>query len=388
MRNLRQCAKEFCMLGLLAVLALIACLPTAAQDANIIKGSVRNQTRGEPAVGADVLLVRLDRQMQEETRAKTDAHGTFTLNVQYPGKPYLVRVLHQGVSYDQQASAGDALSIQVFDAARRVRGITGTIEILRTGTVGNLLHVSDMVEIKNESSPPLTQAGERTFEVYLPANAKIDSVLAAGPEKMSMTISAALVPGQPGHYTVNFPLRPGATKFAFNYDLPYDGHVAFQTRHAYPLQQMAVMIPPTMKFSSRSRAFKILPIGNSGYQVQAANQLQEGEGPGFEVSGTGALPPLGDQGKKQARSQSPAVPNRVVSAPRRGALPSLANIDTRLKQTQPPSQSLVLAGLTSVLLATCVLLVWRARKARSFSAAQSVAPRPRQGNRPQPDWKL
>jgi len=203
-----------------------------------------------------------------------------------------------------------------------------------------------------------------------------------------MTISAALVPGQPGHYTVNFPLRPGATKFAFNYDLPYDGHVAFQTRHAYPLQQMAVMIPPTMKFSSRSPAFKILPIGNSGYQVQAANQLQEGEGPGFEVSGTGALPPLGDQGKKQARSQSPAVPNRVVSAPRRGALPSLANIDTRLKQTQPPSQSLVLAGLTSVLLATCVLLVWRARKARSFSAAQSVAPRPRQGNRPQPDWKL
>src|SRR2546429_6808214 len=171
---------------------------------------------------------------------------------------------------------------------------------------------------------------------------------------MSMTISAALVPGQPGHYTVNFPLRPGATKFAFNYDLPYDGHVAFQTRHAYPLQQMAVMIPPTMKFSSRSPAFKILPIGNSGYQVQAANQLQEGEGPGFEVSGTGALPPLGDQGKKQARSQSQAVPNRVVSAPRRGALPSLANIDTRLKQTRSEEHT---SELQSRLHLVCRLLL-------------------------------
>ncbi len=380
--------KEFCPRRALPVLALLACCSSASLGANYITGAVRNQSRGEPAAGDEVILARLETGIQEEARAKTDSQGSFTLNVQHPDKPYLVRVIHQGVSYDQQASAGQALSIQVFDAATHVQGITGTIEILRTGTIGSLLHVSDMVEIKNESSPPLTQAGERTFEVYLPANAKIDSVLAAGPEKMSMTISAALVPGQPGHYTVNFPLRPGATKFAFNYDLPYDGHVAFQTRHAYPLQQMAVMIPPTMKFSSRSRAFKILPIGNSGYQVQAANQLQEGEGPGFEVSGTGALPPLGDQGKKQARSQSPAVPNRVVSAPRRGALPSLANIDTRLKQTQPPSQSLVLAGLTSVLLATCVLLVWRARKARSFSAAQSVAPRPRQGNRPQPDWKL
>jgi hypothetical protein len=200
-------------------------------------------------------------------------------------------------------------------------------------------------------------------------------------------ISAAPVSGELGHYAVNFPLRPGATKFAFNYDLPYRGHAAFQTRHAYPLQQMAVMIPLAMKFSSRSPAFRILSIGNSHYQVHTANQLQVGEGPGFEVSGTGALPPLGDQDKTPARSQSPAVPNRVVSPPDRGALPSLANIDTRLKQTEP-SQSLVLGGVTSVLLAACVLLVWRARKARSFSAAQTLGPRSRQGNRPQPDWKL
>jgi hypothetical protein len=366
--------KEFCPRRMLSVLPLLACFSTAALGANDITGSVRNQSRGEPAAGDEVILARLDKGMQEEARAKTDSQGAFTLNVQHPDKPYLVRVFHQGVSYDQQASAGQALSIQVFDSAKQVQGITGTIEILRTGTVGNLLHVSDMVEIKNESSPPMTQAGERTFEVYLPANAKIDSVLAAGPGKMGVIISAAPVPREPGHYAVNFPLRPGATKFAFNYDLPYRGHAAFQTRHAYPLHQMAVMIPPTMKFSSRSPAFKILPVGNSHYQVQAANQLQAGEGPGFEVSGTGALPPPGDQAKPQAQSQSPAVPNRVVSAPGRSALPSLANIDTPLKQTQPPSQSLVLGGLTSVLLVACVLLVWRARKARSFSAAQTVAP--------------
>jgi hypothetical protein len=388
MMDHRLCAKRLCMRGFLAALALLVCLSTAARGATNITGSVRNQSRGEPAAGDDVMLTRLDKGMQEKARAKTDSQGAFNLNVQYPDKPYLVRVFHQGVSYDHQASVGQTLIIQVFDAATHVQGITGTIEILRTGTVANLLHVSDMVEIKNESSPPLTQAGERTFEVYLPANAKIDSVLAAGPGEMGVMISVAPVPGEPGHYAVNFPLRPGATKFAFNYDLPYRGHAAFQTRHAYPLKQMAVMIPPTMKFSSRSPAFKILPVGNSRYQVQAADHLQAGEGPGFEISGTGALPSLGDQAKSQARSQSPAVPNGVESVPDRGALPSLANIDTRLKQTQPPSQSFALGGVTSILFAACVLLVWRARKARSFSAAQTVAPRPRQGNRPQPDWKL
>jgi hypothetical protein len=380
--------KEFCPRRMLSVLALLACFSTAAMGANYITGSVRNQSRGEPAAGDDVILAGLGTGMQEEARAKTDSQGAFNLNVQYPDKPYLVRVFHQGVSYDQQASAGQVLSIQVFDAATHVQGITGTIEILRTGTVGDLLHVSDMVEIKNESSPPLTQASERTFEVYLPANAKIDSVLAAGPGQMGVMISAAPVSGELGHYAVNFPLRPGATKFAFNYDLPYRGHAAFQTRHAYPLQQMAVMIPPTMKFSSRSPAFRILPVGNSRYQVQTANQLQAGEGPGFEVSGTGALPPLGDQAKPQARSQSSAVPNRVESVPGRSALPSLAYVDTRLKQTQPHSQSQVLGGVTSALLAACVLSVWRARKARIFSAGQTVATRPRQSDHPQPDLEL
>ena len=368
------------MRGLPAALALTLCCSTAALSANSISGSVRNQSCGEPAAGDDVILVRLDGRLQEEARAKTDAHGVFTLDAQHPDKPYMVRVFHQGVSYDQQASVGQVLSIQVFDAAPEVRGITGTIEILRTGTNGNFLHVSDMIEIKNASRPPLTQAGERTFEVYLAAAAKIDSVLASGPGKIAAIIFAAPVPGEPGHYTVDFPLRPGATKFAFNYDLPYRGHAAFQTRHKYPLEQLAVMIPTDMKFSSRSPAFEILATGNTRYHVHAVNQVEAGAGPKFEVSGIEALPPVGDQASSHPFSLSPASPNPTSSPPVRANLPLLVSIDSPLKQTQPPSQLLVLVGMTSVLLAACAILIWRGRKARSFSAAQTAAPqtRPRQ----------
>src|SRR6266481_3485534 len=371
MMNPRQHSNGFSVWRLLAALAALAFCSTGALGGNDITGSVRNETLGQPAIGDEVLLLRLgpDKGIREEAHAKTDARGTFRLEARYPDLQYLVRVTHQGVSYDQRALAGAALTIGVFDVAPHVSRVTGTIEILRAGTKGHLLHVSDMVEIKNESFPPLTQANEHTFEASLPPNAKLDSVLAAAPGKLAIIISAASVPGEPGHYTVNFPLRPGATKFAFNYDLPYDGHVAFHPKFAFPVQQLAVMISPTMKFSSSSPAFKILATGNSRYQVHTASRVKAGAGPEFEVSGTGALPPLGDQAKSQARSQSTAETNRVVSAPGRGALPSLANIDTHLKQTQPPSQSLVLAGLTAVLLATCVVLIWRARKTRSFSAA-------------------
>jgi len=138
MMDHRLCAKRLCMQGFLAALALLVCLSTAARGATNITGSVRNQSRGEPAAGDDVILTRLDKGMQEEARAKTDSQGAFNLNVQYPDKPYLVRVFHRGVSYDQQASVGQALIIQVFDTATHVQGITGTIEILRTGTVWKL----------------------------------------------------------------------------------------------------------------------------------------------------------------------------------------------------------------------------------------------------------
>src|SRR6266852_4551497 len=364
MMNLRLHSERFCARRLLSALAVLACSSAAALGANNITGSVRNQSRGEPAIGDEVILIRLDKGMQEEARAKTDATGAFTLNLQYPDKPYLVRVVHQGVSYEQRAFDGDALSLQVFDVEPQVPGVTGTIEIIRAGTKGNLLHVSDMVEIKNESSPPLTQAGQRTFEAYLPASAKIDSVLAAGPRKVSEIISAAPVPGEPGHYTVNFPLRPGATKFAFNYDLPYRGHAAFQTRHAYPLQQFAVMIPRTMKFSSRSRGFERLATGNRDYQVRAATRVNAGKGPEFEVSGTGALPTVGDQAQSRTRSGSLAMPNATLSAPVRTAIPSLASVNLGSKQAQPPSQWLILNGVTAVLLVACGLLVWRTRIGR------------------------
>lgn len=249
-----------------------------------------------------------------------------------------------------------------------VRGITGTIEILRVGTNGNMLHVSDMYEIKNESRPPRTVAGQRTFEVYLPVNARIDSVLAAGPGDVPLMISAEPVPGEPGHYTVNFPLRPGATKFAFNYDLPYSGRAAFQTRRAYPMQLLAVMIPSAMKFSSRSsvskirvfetRAFETLAAGSKDFQVHAVNRLNAGEGPEFEISGTGALPALEAQAKSNAGSQSQAAVRPAPSARARVTLHSPARFDSPLRQSQRSSQLPVLVALMGALVAACIFLAW------------------------------
>ncbi len=273
---------------------ILGCCLSTSLAAESVTGVVRNLSNDRPAAGDEVLLIDLVQGAQEQARARTNAQGAFTLELHNPGKPHLIRVVHQGVNYDQQISAGNAISINVADATATVMGITGSIEIIRVGSHGGLLHVSDMVDIRNVSNPPVTQVSERTFEVYLPADAKIDSVLAAGPENSGTMIHATPVPGKPGHYSVNFPLRPGATKFAFNYDMPYSGRAKFHPQNMYPLQQLAVMIPPTMNFASPSNAFQVLSVGNNRYKVEAAEQLRAGQGPEFELSGTGTLPSMQD----------------------------------------------------------------------------------------------
>jgi hypothetical protein len=350
---------------------LIAVCSASVLAATSIKGVVRDQTRGRFAAGAEVILFHLDqngldRNMQEETRTKTDSQGLFTLDVRSQGKLHLVRVVHQGVNYDRQASAGDDVFIDVFDAISKVQGVTGSIEIIRIGIAGNHLHISDLVEIKNVSSPPLTQAGERTFEAYLPAHAKIDSVLAAGPGKIAVLISATPVPGEPGHYAVNFPLQPGATKFAFNYDLPYDAHATFRPKSMYPLQQLAVMIPPTMKFTSQSPAFQVRRTGNDYYQVEAANVVKAGEGPGFEISGVGALPALRAQEsppKQPVTAQT--IPALSAPAISRARAQGASGLDTVAASGIPPRSSRVqwwVLGATTVMLGACGFLLWRRQR--------------------------
>jgi hypothetical protein len=332
--------------------------------ADLITGSARNATRARPAAGDEVVLVRLDRNPHEEARTRIDAQGGFTFHLEDPGHPHMVRVIHQGVNYDRQVIAGATISIDVFDTTAKAQGVTGRIEIFRAGTRGNTLHVSDMIEIGNGSNPPVTQAGPRSFEVYLPAGATIDSVLAAGPDNVASRIAPEPVSGEPGHYTVNFPLRPGATKFAFNYDLPYNGHARFRANRVYPFQQFAVMIPPTMTFTARSSAFQALAVGNKSYHVEAAENVKAGAGLEFELAGAGAPPSM------QAQNQtSPNVPATAATAPATAAeafpTPNAAPIAGPARKRAAPSANAwwwVLGAAAAPGLAVCLALARRRQR--------------------------
>src|ERR1700681_2068996 len=80
------------------VFVLVASCSAAADT---ISGAVRNQTTGKPAADDTVILLRPAEGMREEARTQSDAQGIYTFNVEAAKDQRLVRVLHQGVSYDR-----------------------------------------------------------------------------------------------------------------------------------------------------------------------------------------------------------------------------------------------------------------------------------------------
>src|SRR5579864_7558920 len=123
--------------GIKSALLFICCsCALSAFAADDIQGTVRNQTSGKAAAGDQVILLRLQNGMEEEAKTRVDAAGAFSLPLSAADVPHIVRVVHQGVNYDQTASGNGPLNIAVFDAVPHIRGLQGTLGIAQVESDG------------------------------------------------------------------------------------------------------------------------------------------------------------------------------------------------------------------------------------------------------------
>ncbi|HEV2113983.1 MAG TPA: carboxypeptidase regulatory-like domain-containing protein [Terriglobales bacterium] len=268
---------------------LFILLAVATASAGTLSGTVTNGTNGKPATGDDVILLSLQGGMQEEARTKTDSQGHFSLNVADDSIPHLVRAVHDNVWYHQPAPPGTSTAnVQVFDAARKVDGLTGSFDVMRIQTDGTGLSVTESYVLKNNSSPQRTVMSERTFEVYLPKAAAVDQAQAAGPGGMPVRTSPIPLPDK-GHYAFNFPLRPGETSFQLSYHLPYSGSADFSPRLTLPMENLGIMLPKSMRFTP-AKLGSYEGLNDNGTPVQVLRNVAAGAVPAFRVSGTGTIP--------------------------------------------------------------------------------------------------
>ena len=272
---------KFRISWLACVLALTIAAPAAT-----LTGKVTNGTTKKPQGGDDVVLLALSQGMQEAARTKVSASGDFKFDVTDDGGPHLVRVNHRGVNYFAMVPPGTTTAdVQVFEAASKVEGIAGTVNIMRLQAVDGTLQVTELYAVRNMSEPPRTQMSDQAFEFYLPEGAQVEGSLAQGPG--GQPVNSAPVPqSEKSRYAFVFPLRPGETRFQVSYHVPYAGQATITPRPLVSFEHLVVMLPSSMKFQPAAGAhFQPMPSEN-GAEVRVSSSIKPGDKLAFTVSGT------------------------------------------------------------------------------------------------------
>ncbi len=327
----------------------------SAYAANDIQGAVRNQTSGKASAGDEVILLRLQNGMEVEAKTRVDAAGAFSLPLAAPDVPHIVRVVHQGVNYDQTTNGKGPLSIAVFDAVPHISGLQGTLGIAQVESDGETLKVTEMYSIANDSVPPVTQAGPRNFEISIAPKATLDSLVVKKGGGVWVNLVPVPITGQQGHYAVDFPIRPGDTLFKFVYHLPYSEPTRLQVKLPYPIRNFAVMHPPSMLFKPSSVAAFTSPGVAQGLRVeQAVGKPVVRDVAAFEISGIGLAASTQTARDPSAMSSPAGVNSMKPETPAAVALPTVSG-------WQENPMWIILSGIAALLTAL-VYVIWKKRK--------------------------
>lgn len=276
--------------------------------AETLTGTVKNGTTGKPAVGDDVILIKLANGMEEAARTKADAKGNFSFTYDDQG-PHLIRAVHQGVTYHRMAPPGTtSVEVEVNDVAKKLDGISVTADVMRCQAESGQLEITRLFAVDNKSTPPRTQMNDHNFEFYLPEGAKVVQSMARTANGQPIN-SAAVPQGEKNRYAFIFPLRPGETQFQVQYTVPYSGSLDINPKLLYAAQHFVVMIPKSMQFAPGSDAHfeSMNDPQQSDATIQVATLTQPGQPLGFKVSGTGVLAPEGGGPSGPANSGSSAM---------------------------------------------------------------------------------
>lgn len=271
-----------------------------------LRGVVINRTTNHPASGDVVVLLDASESgMREISRTVTDRSGHFRLSV-VDGKPHLIRVTHQGVTYHQVRNPGATqLPIDVFDVTDQLASVEAIMDVQRFETYGDSLEVKQLITLRNTSRPPRTVTSQRTLQIQLPPEARVEGGLVQVENAQALKYKP--IPGeQKGEYYYQSPIRPGDTRFAVIYRIPYKETAVVEPKILNAGEKFVVMLPKSMKFEpSANGVFQPMPDITAD-NVLGTAPVKLGQTLSFRISGTGRLAEL--EGRHQQALEATEKP--------------------------------------------------------------------------------
>ena len=199
-------------------------LSTACSLLAAVDGVVLNGTTGKPQPDVVVSLVQPSQAgMQTIGSAKSDAAGKFNIDKPYPPGPILLQGLHAGVTYTEMIPPGSpstGLTLRVYEATTNAESgkVAQHMILIEPGPAN--LAISETFLCENQTQQTYSDPSKGSVQFYVPdaARGKIQVTVTA-PNGMPISRPADKTK-RPGVYKVDYPLKPGETRFDVAYLLP------------------------------------------------------------------------------------------------------------------------------------------------------------------------
>jgi len=190
----------------------------------VVSGTVINRSTGQPQPGATVALNKLGQNgIEMLDQAKSDAQGKFTINQEVEGPPHLLRTAYDGVTYNHMLPPGSpttGLTVEVYNASKQPGGAKVSKHMLLFEPSGSQMLVNESFIFANDGKTAWNDADNGTLHFW--AHGVADRVQATVTAPGGMPIGAPVdKTSKPDIYAVNYPVKPGETRFDLTYTVPY-----------------------------------------------------------------------------------------------------------------------------------------------------------------------
>jgi hypothetical protein len=290
--------------------AVLVAIPALAA----VDGVVLNSTTGRPQPNAVISLVQPGQGgMQTLGSTKSDAEGKFHFDKELQG-PTLLQALHAGVLYNKMIVPGtptSGLQVQIFDSTNKpVAKVSQHFIVLQPGA--GEMAVSEGILFQGDQNLTYSDPANGTVRFYLPPEAKGQvSVTINAPGGMPIQRSAEKTK-EANVYKVDYPIKPGETRFDLNYVVPVTNPLVFSSKilHTEGASDLVAPNGVTLKGDDIELAGQEPKTQASIYRIKGASYK-------VEVAGTGSLQQAGaassdeDNGMPTIQEVKPRIYDRL-----------------------------------------------------------------------------
>ena len=188
-----------------------------------VSGVVINKTTGKPQAGATIGLNSLGNAQGIElvAQAKSDAEGKFSIDHEVSG-PYVIRTAFDGITYNHMLSPGaptTGLQLEVYNSSATPGSAKVTKHMVLFEPSNGQMDINETFIYENGGTTAWNVPGAGTLKFFVPEGGNVSEVKATAPG--GMPIGAPFKKAGSDSYSVDFPVKPGETRFDITYKVPY-----------------------------------------------------------------------------------------------------------------------------------------------------------------------